>query len=71
GTVEYVEWPPERKAIDIGDFYADSSKFKLTTGWAPAVTLPEGLERTIAFYRQHLDHYVDQRDGSGRAAERV
>jgi UDP-glucose 4-epimerase len=71
GTVEYVEWPPERKAIDIGDFYADSSKFKLTTGWAPALTLAEGLERTIAFYRQHLDHYVDQRDGPGRAAERV
>jgi UDP-glucose 4-epimerase len=27
GTVEYVAWPPRKKAIDIGDFYADSSKF--------------------------------------------
>ncbi len=25
GRVEYVEWPTEKKAIDIGDFYADSS----------------------------------------------
>ena len=60
GTVEYVDWPAERKAIDIGSFYADSTKFKQTTGWAPAVSLREGLVRTIAFYRQHFDHYVDR-----------
>jgi UDP-glucose 4-epimerase len=24
GRVRYVEWPPEKKAIDIGSFYADS-----------------------------------------------
>ena len=71
GKVEYVEWPPDRKAIDIGDFYADSTKFKLTTGWEPAVSLAEGLKRTIAFYRQNFDRYVDQLDGSSRAAERV
>jgi UDP-glucose 4-epimerase len=23
GTVQYVEWPPDKKAIDIGSFYAD------------------------------------------------
>ena len=25
GRYRFVEWPPEKKAIDIGDFYADSS----------------------------------------------
>ena len=59
GRVEFVDWPPEKKAIDIGDFYSDSSKFKRATGWAPTVDLREGLARTIAFYRSHLDHYVD------------
>jgi UDP-glucose 4-epimerase len=59
GRVEYVEWPADKKAIDIGSFYADSSKFKNTTGWAPSVTLREGLRRTIAFYREHWGHYVD------------
>ena len=58
GRVEYVEWPAEKKAIDIGSFYADSTKFKTTTGWAPTVPLAEGLRRTIAFYREHLDRYV-------------
>jgi UDP-glucose 4-epimerase len=59
GRVEYVEWPPEKKAIDIGNFYADSSKFTGTTGWAPVVGLREGLGRTVAFYREHWAHYVD------------
>jgi UDP-glucose 4-epimerase len=59
GRVEYVEWPPEKKKIDIGDFYADSSKFTGATGWTPTVSLREGLGRTIAFYREHWAHYVD------------
>jgi UDP-glucose 4-epimerase len=58
GSVRYVEWPPEKKAIDIGSFYADSTKFKTTTGWTPAVCLEEGLRRTIAFYREHWREYV-------------
>ena len=60
GRVEYVPWPPEKKAIDIGDFYADSSKFTEATRWKVAVGLEEGLRRTVAFYRQHWDRYVDR-----------
>jgi UDP-glucose 4-epimerase len=59
GRVEYVVWPAEKKAIDIGDFYADSSRFSRVTGWRPAVPLRDGLARTIAFYRAHFDRYVD------------
>jgi UDP-glucose 4-epimerase len=63
GSVRYVEWPADKKAIDIGSFYADSTKFKTTTGWRPTVSLEEGLRRTVAFYREHLCRYVaaDQR----------
>jgi UDP-glucose 4-epimerase len=59
GSVQHVEWPAEKKSIDIGSFYADSSKFTRTTGWAPTVSLREGLQRTVSFYRQHYRHYVD------------
>ena len=59
GRVEYVSWPPEKKIIDIGSFYADSTRFMNTTGWKPAVSLAEGLTRTIDFYRQHFTQYVD------------
>ena len=58
GRVDYVEWPAEQKAIDIGSFYADSTKFKTTTGWAPTVPLADGLRRTIEFYRAHFSRYV-------------
>jgi UDP-glucose 4-epimerase len=58
GRVRYVDWPPEKKAIDIGSFYADSSKFMRATGWSPAVNLRDGLQRTIDFYRQHYSQYV-------------
>ena len=60
GRVEYVAWPPEKKPIDIGDFYADSSKFTRVTGWKPSTPLPDGLSRTLAFYRAHFDRYVDE-----------
>ncbi len=68
GRVEYVDWPPEQKAIDIGSFYADSTKFKRATGWSPNVAVAEGLRRTVAFYRQHFDRYVD---AATRPAEQV
>ena len=60
GTVSYVEWPPEKKRIDIGSFYTDSAKFRGAVGWRPTVDLRTGFERTIAFYRQHLDHYIGE-----------
>src|SRR5262245_3437381 len=59
GRVEYIEWPPEKRVIDIGSFYADSTRFTRTAGWQPTVSLREGLTRTIAYYRQHFDRYVD------------
>jgi UDP-glucose 4-epimerase len=59
GRVRYVEWPPDKKRIDIGSFYSDSTKFRQTTGWAPRVGLRDGLQQTIAFYRAHKDQYID------------
>jgi UDP-glucose 4-epimerase len=58
GSVRYVEWPEEKKRIDIGSFYTDSSKFRRAVGWQPRVDLRTGLERTIAFYRAHLHEYT-------------
>ncbi|HZT75099.1 MAG TPA: NAD-dependent epimerase/dehydratase family protein [Vicinamibacterales bacterium] len=60
GSVAYVDWPPEKKAIDIGDFYADSTKFTRATGWTPTVALRDGLGRTVDFYRRHFDRYAGE-----------
>ena len=67
GRVEYVEWPKDKKAIDIGSFYADSSKFHRTTQWSPTVSLADGLTRTVAFYREHYRHYVSDPQAAGPA----
>ena len=39
GRYTFVEWPADKKAIDIGDFYADSSLFRGRVGWTPSVRL--------------------------------
>ena len=58
GTYRLVEWPAEKKAIDIGSFYADSTRFREATGWTAPTTLRDGLAQTIAYYRQHLPRYL-------------
>jgi UDP-glucose 4-epimerase len=60
GSVRFVEWPPEKKRIDIGSFFTDSTKFRQAVGWQPETPLVDGLRQTIAFYRQHMPHYLDE-----------
>jgi UDP-glucose 4-epimerase len=64
GSYRFVEWPPDKKAIDIGSFYADSSRFREATGWTPTTRLRDGLARTLAFYREHMPHYLDDQTSS-------
>ena len=60
GSLRFVDWPDEKKRIDIGSFFSDSTKFKQTVGWQPRTRLRDGLRHTVAFYREHLPHYVDE-----------
>ena len=60
GEFELVAFPPERKAIDIGDYYSDFSLITQELGWQPKVGLREGLQRTMAYYHAHQDHYWDK-----------
>jgi len=53
GAFRIVPFPPERQAIDIGDFYADDAKIRAALGWSATVPLEEGLRRTLDYYREH------------------
>ena len=57
GSVRLVPWPPDRQRIDVGDVFSSYAKIEQALGWRPQVTLREGLERTIAYYQQHWQHY--------------
>lgn len=56
-TWSFAPFTPERKAHEPGDFYSDISKIRRLVGWSPTTGLSEGLEKTLAFYREHRRHY--------------
>jgi dTDP-glucose 4,6-dehydratase/UDP-glucose 4-epimerase len=56
---ELIPFPPERKAIDIGDYYSDFSLIAKELGWEPQIGLKDGLRRTVEYYQAHHCHYWD------------
>jgi UDP-glucose 4-epimerase len=58
GEFAVKRFPTARKKIDIGDFYADYTRISGRLGWRPRTSLRTMLERTLAFYRAQLPHYV-------------
>jgi UDP-glucose 4-epimerase len=58
GSYSIHTFPPERKKIDIGDYYSDFNRFKEAVGWSPKVSLREGFTQTLQFFRHNLAHYL-------------
>jgi dTDP-glucose 4,6-dehydratase/UDP-glucose 4-epimerase len=57
GRYELVPFPPDRKAIDIGDYYGDYTKIGAELGWTPRIGLEVGLARTLRFYTENSAQY--------------
>jgi UDP-glucose 4-epimerase len=57
GSYRLIPYPPDRKPIDIGDYYADYRRIRGKLGWTSKINLREGLTRTLDYYRQHREHY--------------
>ena len=57
GSYKLVPFPAGRQMIDIGDYYADFGKIRDEFGWEPSVPLEDGLERSLAFFREHGPRY--------------
>ena len=53
------EFPAERKAIDIGSYYTDSTRARLDLGWRPGTSFQHGVASTLSYYREHLACYLD------------
>ena len=61
GKYEFVPFPLERKAIDIGDYYSDFSKISNELGWMPTVSLEAGLRTTLEYFVRHGQQYWDEK----------
>jgi UDP-glucose 4-epimerase len=57
GSYELVDFPKERKSIDIGDYYSNFSLIEKELGWSPKVNLSEGLQKTMDYYKANNQHY--------------
>jgi UDP-glucose 4-epimerase len=57
GKAAFTEFTRERKEVEPGDYYTDTSKIQRVVGWKPETPLEEGLRRTIQFYRKHKEEY--------------
>lgn len=58
GSYQCIPFPPERKKIDIGDYYGDFSRISKDLKWTPKIPLQEGLKKTMAYYQQYHRHYL-------------
>jgi UDP-glucose 4-epimerase len=54
-------FPPERRAIDIGDYYTDCRRIARELGWTPTTPFRQGIASTLAYYRRELGQYLDPR----------
>lgn len=58
GSYVIIPFPEDRRRIDIGDYQGDFGKMKSELGWEPQVQLADGLAESLAYYDQHLKHYI-------------
>lgn len=53
------DYPAERKKIDIGDYYSDDRLFRGRTGWEPQWSFTDGVERTMGYFKEKLQGYIE------------
>lgn len=58
GELESVDFPPDKKRIDIGNYVGDASRFFSATHWKWKVSLNEGLKQMLSYYEKHHAHYL-------------
>jgi len=58
GEVAFIEWPSDRKAIDIGDAILSNQAIKYIFEWCPTISLEEGLLKTREYFCECLDKYT-------------
>jgi UDP-glucose 4-epimerase len=58
GSLRFIDWPPDRKATEIGDAIITNAKIKNVLNWNPVFTMDKGLMETRKFYEKYALHYL-------------
>lgn len=58
GAFKTLEFPADRKRIDIGDYYADDRLIRSELKWIPKMNIQAGLQGTLDYYRPNLGRYL-------------
>jgi UDP-glucose 4-epimerase len=58
GKIHIADFPRDQQLIDVGHCWLNCNKIETTLGWRPQTSLKIGLAQTLAFYRDHLDQYL-------------
>lgn len=56
GCISHAAWPAPYKSVETGDFVADINKAKKILGWEPGTSILQGLQKSLAFYRDFDYH---------------
>jgi len=59
GNFLEMNFPEDRKKIDIGDYYSNFSKISNSLGWSPSTNLNKGLQKTLEYYKSDGEYYFD------------
>lgn len=57
GSYHFKDFPGDLIKIDIGDFYSDYGKINALLGWAPKVSIREGIRQTLEYYLNNYTYY--------------
>jgi UDP-glucose 4-epimerase len=57
GSYRFIPFPDEKAKIEIGNFYSSYEKIKTEIGWEPAVSLEQGLQKTIDYLQKNKEYY--------------
>ena len=58
-----IELVKDRPGHDVR-YAIDWTKINTELGWSPSVSLEEGLQKTIAWYTEHRDWWMDVKSGT-------
>jgi len=58
GEVKYVPWPENYEKVETGDFETNISKLSSAIDWTPQISLEQGIEKMVAYYKKNKNNYV-------------